>query len=105
MYKYHDYIQHDDVLLLEDATFNRKDRKLLLTSIEEMSTKAETDNSDNVFSKRCMLHIGNGYFNEQNVTTLPGDQVVDMTNLDFSKSHDRAYSEARLAVTPRLMVM
>ena len=45
------------------------------------------------------------HFNSSNVITLPGDQVVDLTDLDFSERYDRNYSKARLLETPRLMVM
>ena len=45
------------------------------------------------------------FFNASHAITLPRDQVVDLTNLDFSKPHDRDYSKARLVESPRLMVM
>ena len=101
VYRLYKGIHNDDIYLQENSTLGKQ-------SINEMSSKAETGSSlgdDMLPSKQCMYHVGNGYFQNSDVVTLPGDQVVDLTNLDFSKTYHRDYSKARLAGTPRLMVV
>ena len=107
VYKPYKGIHNDDLFLQENSTLGKQDKKQLVDSINEMSSKAETESSsgDHMLpSKQCMYHVGNGYFQNSDVVTLPGDQVVDLTNLDLSKTYHRDYSKARLAEPPRLMV-